>query len=620
MRAGLTGMAAATVKSVQADSPFRTPTRLSLWTLPLPWRRCLILLSALDMTGLVVGVFARGFLVGPADWVIALGGVLLAALCVFGHFSWLLWMIGFVGWRSRPKEEFPAEEAITSRTALVMPIYHEEVARVEAGIRQTWLSVKRAGLAAHCDFCVLSDSVKPETQREEDEMVRRLLPLFENDGEASGRLFLVRRSDRVNYKAGNIANFLQKHGGAYDFMLVLDADSVMLGSCIRRLILKMQRRPRTAIMQSLMSIFRGATPFGQAMQFSVSRLGAIFSCGFNWFLDQEALYWGHNAIIRIQPFVAHAQLPIFPGKPPLGGRVLSQDVHEASLLGRAGWDVELDLEPGGSFEEIPSNVIGYGKRDQRWCTGDFLNSALILAPGFKTGQRAWLGYAMTSYSVSVVLLAMMLIGFALSVRTGASTIDPIALWWALIYMPVIQLGSKFLLFWLHWDRQLPLWRQGVSLVCDIGTGLLLTPLLVYQHITFVLGILIGKAVNWTSPSRNPNDGLSWGLAARVFWVPTVIAAVWIPLAWALAPAFLFFSGTILFPWLLSIPLAVISSDMRLGAWLAKTGVFACRRTDEELRDLGGLVEGTSDGWWRARSRGTRPARDAKPLSLPSRLQ
>ncbi|MEK7675915.1 MAG: glycosyltransferase family 2 protein, partial [Verrucomicrobiota bacterium] len=415
--------------------------------------------------------------------------------------------------------------------------------------------------------------------------------------EASGRLFLVQRSDRVNYKAGNIANFLQKHGGAYDFMVVLDADSVMLSSCIRRLILTMQRRPRTAVLQSLMSIYRGATPFGQAMQFSISRLGAIFSCGFSWFLGTEALYWGHNAIIRIQPFMAHAQLPILPGKPPLGGRVLSQDVHEASLLGRAGWDVELDLEPGGSFEEIPSNVIGYGKRDQRWCTGDFLNSALILAPGFRAGQRVWLAYAMSSYSISLVLLAMMLIGFALAARTGASTIDPIALWWALIYMPVIQLGSKFLLFWLDLDGRLPLWRQVISLLCDILAGLLMTPLLVYQHVTFVLGILVGKAVQWSSPSRDPNDGVSWGFAARVFWVPTLIAAVWIPLAWRAAPAFLFFSGTILLPWLLSIPLAVVSSDKRLGARLAEMGLFACRRSEQELCELGELVDGTSDAWW-----------------------
>ena len=570
---------------------------IGIWRFPLVCRRWLVLGGAAAMTLVVLGVFAPGFFVGPADWLIGLGGALLLLLCLFGHFSWLLWMIGFVGWRSRPTEHIPADEPITTRTAVVMPIHHEDIERVAAGIRATWLSAKHAGLESHCDFFVLSDSVDPDIRTAEERVLHELLPLFAKRPESSGRLFLVRRDDRVNFKAGNIANFLEHHGDAYDSMLVLDADSVMLGERIRRLIIKLQRRPRTAIIQSLMSTFRAATPFAQAMQFSITRLGQIFSCGFSWFLGPEALYWGHNAIIRIAPFMAHAQLPIYPGKPPLGGRVLSQDVHEASLLGRAGWDIELDLEPGGSFEEIPSNVISYGRRDQRWCTGDFLNSALILAPGFRTGQRIWLGYAMSSYSISVVLVAMMLVGFALAVRVGASSIDPVAIWWALIYMPVIQLGSKCLLFWLHLDPRLTLRRQAISLICDIVAGLLLTPLLVYQHLTFVLGILLGKGVQWTSPSRDPNDGVGWGLAARVFWIPTLIAAVWIALAWELAPAFLFFSATILVPWLFSIPLARVSSNRQLGKWLAGTGVFACRRSRTELCALKPLLGGTSDEWW-----------------------
>lgn len=550
--------------------------------------------ATLLLTLLVACVFSRRFFFGPADWLVAVGSALLLGLCVFGHFGWLLWMIGFAAWRSRPREHFADTEAVTTRTALVMPVYHEDVARVEAGIRATWLSVKQEGLAGHCDFFLLSDSTNPAIQKEEDEAARRLQSLFDGPGQ---KLFLLRRAERANYKAGNIANFLRQHGAGYDFMVVLDADSVMLGSRIRQLILKMQRRPRTAIIQSLMSAFRGGTPFGQAMQYSVSALSAIFSCGFAWFLGREALYWGHNAIIRIQPFAAHAQLPIFPGKPPLGGRVLSQDVHEAALLGRAGWDVELDLEPGGSFEELPANVISYGKRDQRWCTGDFLNSALILAPGFKTGQRVWLAYAMTSYAFSLVLVGMMLTGFALFPRAGDWAFDAVTLWWALVYMPVMQLGAKTLLFFMHLDRSRSVPRQALSLLCDILMGLLLTPLLVYQHVTFVLGILLGHPVQWTSPSRNPNDSISWALAARVFWVPTIIAACWIPAACALAPGFLFFSGTILFPWLFSIPLAVISSSPRLGRRLAATGLFACRRTPEELGVLRDLAAGTSDAYW-----------------------
>jgi membrane glycosyltransferase len=226
---------------------------------------------------------------------------------------------------------------------------------------------------------------------------------------------------------------------------------------------------------------------------------------------------------------------------------------------------------------------------------------------------------MCSYAMSLVLVAMMVLGFAMAVRQGAVPIDAIALCWALIYMPLTQLSANFLLFWLHLDWGLPLGRQVASLVAEILARLVLTPLMVYQHATFVLGILVGKAVNWTSPSRNPADGLSWRSATRVFWGPTLIAAVWIPLAFKLAPTFLLFSGTILMPWLFSIPLAVLSSDMRFGAWLARTGIFASKYSAEELRELGSLLGDRSVagryrvasrfGWiWADSVQGTSPVR------------
>lgn len=568
-----------------------------IWCRDLVSRRLTLTAGAVFLTLAVAIGIAPELYIGAANASVAGAAVMLLTVCFFGHFNWLLWIVGFIGWKCRPRTQPSAHSRIASRTVIVMPIYHEDVCRIALGIRAIWRSCKRVGLAAHCDFVVLSDSTDAQVREEESSQLASLLPEFEESSENSGRLFLVRRVERDNFKAGNISNFVARHGGAYDFMIVLDADSVMLGPCIRRLILSMEERPRTAIIQSLMSTFRGATPFAQAMQFSVTRLGEIFSCGFAWFLGREAMYWGHNAIIRIAPFAEHAQLPIMPGKPPLGGPVLSQDVFEASLLGRAGWDVELDLEPGRSFEEIPANVVSYGRRDQRWCTGDFLNSALILARGFRTGQRVWLGYAVMSYVQSLVLLSLMLLGFGLAVNGPQSSLDTRAFVWALVYMPILQLGSKVLLLFMHWSRELSAFRQVISFCADVLAGLLITPLLVYQHMTFVLGILLGKPVKWTSPSRNPNDGVNWALACRVFLVPTLVAAVWIPLAWVFAPTFLFFAGTMLLPWLFSIPLAVLSSDARLGAWFARTGVFACRRTPEELEELGDLVRGTSDEWW-----------------------
>jgi len=241
-----------------------------LWCLPLFACRIVLLVATISMLVAANLLFAQGLFFGPSDWVIATSAVMLLFLVGFGHFSWLIWMIGFLGWRSRPVEVFSPNQAIDSRTALVMPIFHEDVARVALGIRQTWTSAQKAGLAAHCDYFVLSDSVTPEVREAEAVAVESLLPLFSNNLGSSGRLFLVRREDRVNFKAGNIGNFVHNHGMAYDFMLVLDADSVMLGPCIRQLILKLERQPGTAVIQSLVSTFRRSTPFAQAMAKEIS--------------------------------------------------------------------------------------------------------------------------------------------------------------------------------------------------------------------------------------------------------------------------------------------------------------------------------------------------------------
>ena len=160
-----------------------------------------------------------------------------------------------------------------------MPIYHEDTERVEAGIRQTWRSCKKCGLDQHADWYLLCDSSDPEICRQEERIVEELLAEFGFNRGPAGRLFLVRRADRKNFKAGNIMNFLDHHGDGYDFMLVLDADSVMLGESIERLILTLQERPRIAILQTLMIPIRSATPLARTMQYSTARCLPLYAKG-----------------------------------------------------------------------------------------------------------------------------------------------------------------------------------------------------------------------------------------------------------------------------------------------------------------------------------------------------
>ena len=559
-----------------------------LWHLPVRARRLLFFTAVVLWVGLVVLGFSGGLFRGPADGLTSAVCALFVLLAVFAAVAWVLRLLGFLVSGRVPEETENTVGIPTTRTAFVMPIYHEDVARVALGIERIGSSAKASGLSAICDFFVLSDSTDPEVRLEEERACLRLMAQFEPESSGSGRLFLVRRSERTGYKAGNVANFLRLHGADYEFMLVLDADSVMTGERIRRLIRKLEQRPRTALIQSLMTIYRARTLFARIMQSSQNPQSALYSAGLRWLLGPEGIYWGHNALMRIRPFAEHAMLPVYPWPAPQGGAVLSQDVHEASLLGRAGWDVDLDLDEGGSFEEMPANVISNAERDRRWCQGDFLNLALVLSSEIHVGQRMWLLYIFTGYFLSVPVIGIMLLGSIDACRrSGGDGIG--AGWLVLLNIYLLQLVPKG----LAWVRTVA--RRGTShygfgsFMLDTLGSVLFGPLMLYLHARIIVGLLLGQARPWKSPSRRPDDPVSWSEAAAVFWPATVLGAVWIAALAIQAPSYLAFCGPVMGVWVFSIPMAVGTSRVGLADRLARRGWMRAAFSEEEALALGPLV-------------------------------
>jgi len=166
-------------------------------------------------------------------------------------------------------------------------------------------------------------------------------------------------------KAGNIADFVTRWGGAYDHMLVLDADSLMTGECIARLALAMEEDPDAGIIQTLPLIINRNTLFARAQQFAAKVYGPVVAAGLSVWSGRDGNYWGHNAIIRTRAFAACCGLPDLPGRPPLGGHVLSHDFVEAALMRRGGWQIRMVPSLGGSFEECPPSLQGPASLDPK---------------------------------------------------------------------------------------------------------------------------------------------------------------------------------------------------------------------------------------------------------------
>ena len=136
---------------------------------------------------------------------------------------------------------------LASRTALLMPTYNEQPARVMAGLQAIWESLRDTGAADAFDLFILSDTTDP------GHLDRRGggLPGAARAHRRQARIFYRRRPKNIARKAGNIADWVTRFGGAYAQFLILDADSLMTGETLVRLAGAMEAHPDVGLIQTL---------------------------------------------------------------------------------------------------------------------------------------------------------------------------------------------------------------------------------------------------------------------------------------------------------------------------------------------------------------------------------
>src|SRR5438477_297031 len=72
------------------------------------------------------------------------------------------------------------------------------------------------------------------------------------------------------------------------------------------------------------------------------RLGMrSYTIGSAWWQSDCGPYWGHNAVLRLEPFIKHCQLPLLSGNDEEERHVLSHDQIEAALMRSAGYHVRV---------------------------------------------------------------------------------------------------------------------------------------------------------------------------------------------------------------------------------------------------------------------------------------
>jgi membrane glycosyltransferase len=509
-----------------------------------------------------------------------------------------------------------------ARVAIVMPIRNEDVNRVFAGLRATYESLAGTGQLEHFDFFVLSDSSDPDARVAElagwAEMCRAV--------QGFGRVYYRWRQHRIKRKSGNIGDFCRRWGRGYRYMVVLDADSVMSGRCLTSLVRMIEANPNAGIIQTAPTAAGRDTFYARVQQFATRVYGPLFTAGLHFWHLGESHYWGHNAIIRLAPFMRHCALRRLPGHGALSGEILSHDYVEAALMRRAGWAVWLAYDLPGSYEEMPPNLVDELKRDRRWCQGNLMNFRLFLMKGLHPAHRAVFMSGVMAYVSALLWFAFLILSTAVVAVQNLTEpeyfVQPyqlFPLWpewhpqWAIALFGATALLlflPKLLAVLLRYIRDAKNYGGAalltVSMLMEFVLSALLAPIRMLFHSQFVVAAFAGWPIQWHSPPREDAQ-TTWGEALRRHGSQTLLGVGWAAGVYWLDPSFLWWLLPIVGALMLSIPLSVYTSRASIGRRLRSDGLFVIpeelapppeiRRMMERVRagiPLPGFVDAVAD--------------------------
>jgi membrane glycosyltransferase len=524
------------------------------------------------------------------EWMVLFLFVLLFAWIAFSFMSALA---GFAVLLLRARDSLGIDPAaplpsIGSKNAMLLPTYNEDPYRIVARLQAMWESVDRSGYASKFDWFVLSDTTSPSVWIAEEKCFLRL-----RGDLAASNIFYRHRLENTARKSGNIEDWIKRFGAGYDHMMILDADSLMSGDTIVRLVSAIEGHPGVALIQTLPIVVNAKTLFARLQQFAGRLYGPLIAAGVAWWHGSEGNYWGHNAIIRVRAFAQDAGLPDLQGRKPFGGHILSHDFVEAALMRRAGWAIRMVPTLGGSFEECPPSLLDFAARDRRWSQGNIQHLAVLPAQGLHWVSRLHLLTGIGSYLTAPLWLLFLVLGILISLQAqfvrpeyfpkGFSLFpqwpaqDPILAAWVFVGTMGLLIVPKLLACILLVTRSHNRKQFGGGLIVFVSltietllSGLVAPVMMIFQ--SWAMGeILLGRDAGWQVQRRDDGE---WppGELIRKYALPTLFGIGMAASAFAVSLPLLLWMAPVIVGLLLSIPIAIWSSGV------SNSGLF---RTPEQ---------------------------------------
>ena len=510
---------------------------------------------------------------------------------------------------------------VQGRTALVLCTYNEDFNLVSASIDAIWTSLLKQPDQGKFDFFILSDTRKPELAAIEEEGWRKLVKRHN----ARGRIFYRRREKNTSRKAGNVADFVRTWGGGYDYMIVLDADSVMSGKAVVTLARLMDANPQVGLLQTLPSPAGRETLFARLQQFAARLNSQMLSSGLAFWQLSESNYWGHNAIMRVRVFANYCALPRLPGAEPFGGEILSHDFVEAALMRKAGYQVWMVPDLEGSWEQVPSNLIDFAARDRRWAQGNLQHLGVMPLKGLHWVSRIHMVTGVLAYVTSPLWLIVLILSSIVTCQEairgyeyfepGTYSLFPswpeyrtgeiavlLTITIVVLLLPKV-LGATLALVRAEQRKAFGgTWNLLKSLFAEQIFSMLLAPAMMIFHTNFVLQTLSGAVVRWDTQDRD-DRGISFREALKRMKWHVAIGIVWGAVILTFAPRFIWWMAPVLIGLLASVPLTMLTSRATVGHKLRERGYFLTPEETNTPIELVGIEEvinpelyGPSDDW------------------------
>jgi membrane glycosyltransferase len=562
----------------------RTPAPQTVTDAPPTGRRVLFfVLVLISMIGLIwllaTALSAGGFT--PGDLLLVVLFAVTLPWLVIGFWNAIIGLLIMRFARDPVAAVTPAaarttgHEPILSSTAILVCVRNEPPERVIRHLVPMLDGLVAYGVGQRFHLYVLSDTADLAHAAMEDQHFAELANTMQ------GRLPVTYRRRDINtgFKAGNISDFCDRWGKLHDFAIVLDADSLMTTDAVLRLVRIMQANPTLGILQSLVTGMPSTSAFARIFQFGM-RLGMrSYTIGGAWWQGDCGPYWGHNAIVRIEPFMQHCQLPELGKGALISGHVLSHDQIEAVLMRRAGYEVRVLAEEGSSFEQNPPTLVEFIRRDLRWCQGNMQYWHFLMMPGLKPISRYQLVFALLMFLGSPAWIGLLVLGTisAAMARSGAPFVRAdagfalfgivLTIWFAPKIATVIDVLSR------------PGLRRafggGLRFVASVLTEtiffLLLAPIMWLSHTLFIARLLAGRSIGWTVQARDDHQ-VPWSLAIAQFWPHTLLGAACVGLLALTVPAAIPYALFVAGGPLLSIPLTVLTASPAVGRALLRSGI------------------------------------------------